>query len=703
MNTIFYEQSGKLLAAQVMEQKEHHVHAKGQGSSLQKIKLKDVLLQGDVNEPSSQAIALKIDEMVAQADLPFVWECAPDGVFEFGELAREYFGSSASVLEQAAMWQVLHGAPIYFGKKGRGQFTRQPAEQIEIALAAVAKKEERLRIQAGWTDELVAGRAPIEVLQLRDAILQKKNANDITYKAVLAAAEQLNLTIPQTLLHAGAFKNAFELHRATFLAEHYPKGVAAELPMPQFSADDLPLNEALDVFSIDDSMTTEIDDAFSVQALGDGRYRIGVHIAAPSLAVKRDDAADVHASNRMSTMYTPGEKITMLPDAWVKCFSLDEGTVKPVVSIYVTLNVQADEPMGDIESKVERIRMAANLRHDVPEMQLTNDDLNGERDDYAYASALKVLWQGALKLSAQRDAMRGKPENNNRADFSFTIDKAIEAVPVGDEWVSISQRMRGSPIDKIVSEWMIFANVNWAQMLDGLRVPALFRTQSNIGVRTSTHAQPHLAMGVPAYMWSTSPLRRYADWFNQMQLLAAIEHGVTAPMQAPFKAKEIDLLKRMSAFDEKYKAYNEQQNRMEKYWCLQWVNQHMQDAVYEGEAIVVKEGVLRLAQVPLYIPCATLPEGLPMQSRLKIRLSGVDWVALTVGVSVIDVIAPLVTVTDTMSTSVEEVEGEFESSDLSDLNETLDATETSAVDRDSELLSAVCSETTKMTETTETQ
>ena len=473
--------------------------------------------------------------------------------------------------------------------------------------------------------------------------------------------------------------------------------------MPQFSADDLPLNEALDVFSIDDSMTTEIDDAFSVQALDDGRYRIGVHIAAPSLAVKRDDAADVHASSRMSTMYTPGEKITMLPDAWVKCFSLDEGTVKPVVSIYVTLDVQADVPMGDIESKEERIRMAANLRHDVPEMQLTNDDLNGERDDYAYASALKVLWQGALKLSAQRDAMRGKPENNNRADFSFTIDKAIEAVPVGDELVSISQRMRGSPIDKIVSEWMIFANVNWAQMLDGLRVPALFRTQSNIGVRTSTHAQPHLAMGVSAYMWSTSPLRRYADWFNQMQLLAAIEHGVTAPMQAPFKAKEIDLLKRMSAFDEKYKAYNEQQNRMEKYWCLQWVNQHMQDAVYEGEAIVVKEGVLRLAQVPLYIPCATLPEGLPMQSRLKIRLSGVDWVALTVGVSVIDVIAPLVTVTDTMSTSVEEVEGEFESSDLSDLNETLDATETSAVDRDSELLSAVCSETTKMTETTETQ
>ena len=692
MNTIFYEQSGKLIAAQVMEQKEHHVHAKGQGSSLQKIKLKDVLLQGDVNEPSSQAIALKIDDMVAQADLPFVWECAPEGVFGFGELACEYFGSGASVLEQAAMWQVLHGAPIYFGKKGRGQFTRQPAEQIEVALAAVAKKEERLRIQAGWADELVAGRAPTEVLQQRDAILQKKNANDIAYKAVLAAAEQLNLTVPQTLLHAGAFKNAFELHRATFLAEHYPQGVAAELPMPQFSADDLPLNDALDVFSIDDSMTTEIDDAFSVQDLNDGRYRIGVHIAAPSLAVKRDDAADVHASNRMSTMYTPGEKITMLPDAWVQCFSLDEGTIKPVVSIYATLDVQADVPLSDVESKVERIKMAANLRHDVPEMQLTNDDLNGERSDYAYASALKVLWQGALKLSAQRDAMRGKPENNNRADFSFTIDKAIETVPVGDERVNISQRMRGSPIDKIVSEWMIFANVNWAQMLDGLRVPALFRTQSNIGVRTSTHAQPHLAMGVPAYMWSTSPLRRYADWFNQMQLLAAIEYGVTAPMQAPFKAKEIDLLKRMSAFDEKYKAYNEQQNKMEKYWCLQWVHQHMNDDVYEGEAIVVKEGVLRLAHVPLYIPCATLPEGLPMQSRLNVRLSGVDWVGLTVGVSVTDVVAPMVFATDVVSAPVE---GELKTHDLNASSDSHELLDTSTSDTVSEVTSAAITETSE--------
>ncbi|TDR32989.1 RNB domain-containing ribonuclease [Hydromonas duriensis] len=637
MNYVFYEQSGKMLAAQVMEQKEHHVHAKGNGSSLQKIKLKDVLLQGEVSLASSQHIVEQVEQLVEQADLSFVWECAPEGVFEFGDLARDYFGSGASLIEQAAMWQVLHGAPIYFGKKGRGLFTRQPAEQIEIALAAVAKKEERLRIQAAWTEDLVAGHCPEEILQVRDAILQKKNANDMTYKAVVAAAEQLKLTVPQLLLHAGAFKNAFELHRATFFAEHYPLGVIASLPLPDFSVDDLPLNTELKVFSIDDSMTTEIDDAFSVLELGEGRYRVGVHIAAPSLAVQRDDAADKHAASRMSTMYTPGEKITMLPDAWVGCFSLDAGTIKPVVSIYTTLDLKAETALSEVESKIERIHVGANLRHDVPDMQLTADDLNGEREDYPYASALKVLWQGALKLSAQRDAVRGKPENNNRADFSFVLERADDEGLKGDEVVQISQRMRGSPIDKIVSEWMIFANVNWAQMLDGLNVPALFRTQSNVGVRTSTHAQPHLAMGVPAYMWTTSPLRRYADWFNQMQLLAAIRHGVTAPMQAPFKAKEVDVLQRMSAFDEKYKAYAEQQSKMEKYWCLQWVAQRMHNDIYEGDAIVIKEGVLRLSEIPLYMPCPTLPENIPLQSRVQVRLQSVDWVALTVGVSLLEV------------------------------------------------------------------
>ena len=63
---------------------------------------------------------------------------------------------------------------------------------------------------------MIAGSAPSEVLQARDAIMQKKNANDMTYKAAIQAAADLKLTLPELMLHIGAFRNAFELHRMTF-------------------------------------------------------------------------------------------------------------------------------------------------------------------------------------------------------------------------------------------------------------------------------------------------------------------------------------------------------------------------------------------------------------------------------------------------------------------------------------------------------
>ncbi len=677
-NIVFYEAQGKLHIATVMEQKDATMQVKGQGSSLQKIKTRDVLLQANLNEAPAQ-LSAAVDALSAQVDLDFLWECAPDEVFDFVSIAREYFGESASMTEQAAMWQAIQSAPIYFGKKGKGQFTRQPQEQIQIALAAVAKKEERLRQQAVWVEQMKAGQAPDEIKHAVDAILQKKNANDMTYKAALQAASDLNLGLPELMLHIGVFKNAFELHRAVFLSEYYPSGTVQgnALPEPVWTHWDELLKEGIveetivedrPVFSIDDSMTTEIDDAFSILKIDAQNYRIGVHIAAPSLAVSRDDTADTHAVARMSTLYTPGEKVTMLPDAWVSAFSLDAGTVKPVLSIYATFNTDGagQEAFCDIQTRIERVRISDNLRHDTPELQLNAEDLEGERSDYPHAAELKILWQAAQQLSAIRDAMRGKPENNNRADFSFSVDApagtTMGTALTGNESVSISQRMRGSPIDKIVSEWMIFANVNWASWLRDLRIPALFRTQSPMGVRTTTYAAPHMAMGVPAYMWATSPLRRYADWLNQMQLLAAVRYGVTAPMKAPFQPKEVDLLSRVSQFDERYKAYAVQQDKMEKYWCLRWVEQNMQDGLLELEAIVIRENTIRLAQIPLYLS-ALIAEDTPRQSKLRVQLQGIDWVGLSVGVRVMSV----------LGVAAEVVEEPEEIENLDELAEIVDA------------------------------
>jgi exoribonuclease-2 len=104
----------------------------------------------------------------------------------------------------------------------------------------------------------------------------------------------------------------------------FPKGTGfPPLQAPPIK-DDLPLAAGAGV-SIDDSQTTEIDDALSVQGLGSGTVVFGIHIAAPGLAITPGSAIDKLARQRLSTVYMPGYKITMLPDDVVQAYTLSEG------------------------------------------------------------------------------------------------------------------------------------------------------------------------------------------------------------------------------------------------------------------------------------------------------------------------------------------------------------------------------------------
>jgi exoribonuclease-2 len=124
---------------------------------------------------------------------------------------------------------------------------------------------------------------------------------------------------------------------------------------------------------------------------------------------------------------------------------------------------------------------------------------------------------------------------------------------------------------------------------------------------------------VDQYAWSTSPLRRYTDLVNQWQILACAEHGVTAPLVAPFKPRDATLFSIVSAFDAAYSAYNDFQQSMERYWCLRWLGQ---ENARQVDAVVLKDDVLRLVEIPLVI---RLP-GMPTVARgAQVRLDIVRW------------------------------------------------------------------------------
>ena len=345
---------------------------------------------------------------------------------------------------------------------------------------------------------------------------------------------------------------------------------------------------------------------------------------------------------RMSTVYMPGHKITMLPDDVVQTYTLIEGRDCPAVSLYATFD-EATLALQNTETRVERVPIAANLRHDQLDAIVTEAWLNdasfthvaGTVEPAMPRTELAFLFRLAQHLKAQREVVRGKPENFNRPDYNFRLVGNDGAEPKGHEQVQISIRQRGAPLDLMVAEAMILANSTWGNWMAELGVPGIYRSQASllpgVKVRMGTKALPHAGIGVPSYAWSTSPLRRYTDLVNQWQIIACAKHGSTAALAAPFKPKDAELFSIFSAFDGAYGAYNAYQNGMERFWTLQYLKQNN---ITELSATVFKAfpgqpPMARADDLPLVLPVfggGDLPRG----AHVQLRLSEIDDISLDI-------------------------------------------------------------------------
>lgn len=612
---LFFEESGDFKAGSVLSQQGEAWQVETQSGKRTKVRSRDVLLE--FNQPTPEELLQQARSVADEIDLDFLWEVAGEDEFGFAELGAEYFGHAPKPHEAAGLLLRLHAAPMYFYRKGRGRYKAAPETSLKAALAGLEKKKQQALQQAAYVEELKAGTLPEAMRKLVQQLLFKPDKNSIEYKALEAACHDLQTTPQRLMLKVGGIQSTLELHCAPFLMEHFPRGTGfPPLPTPKLGA--LPRAEVR-AFSIDDVTTTEIDDALSVVRLDDTQIRVGIHIAAPALGIKRGDAIDAVARQRLSTIYMPGEKITMLPDELVEEFTLAEGRDCPAVSLYATVDTR-DWRVLNLQTRAELVPIASNLRHNDLDELVTEENLDSGEGDYPHKEELCLLWQWAQVLEQGRMDKRAsfglKPEQTNRVDFNFYVE---------DDVVSIVRRRRGAPLDKIVAELMIFANSSWGAFMHDTGVPGIYRCQgggwsaTRMQVRMLTHAAPHQGLGVDQYAWSTSPLRRYTDLVNQWQILACVEHGVTAPLAAPFKPKDADLFAIVSAFDAAYGAYADFQNTMERYWCLRWLSQENRR---QQEAVVLKEEILRLAEIPLVIK---LPGMTPLARGTQVKLDLLHW------------------------------------------------------------------------------
>ena len=642
-----FEDGGKFLAGRVMSETDSSLQIELASGKRAKVKAANVLLRFASPEPD--VLLATAGAIASEIDLDLAWEFAPEGEFAFGQLARDYFGASTGTAQQAAALLGLFGAPHYFRRLGKGNFRKAPEETVKAALLGIERKKQMAAQIEAWASELAAGVCPPGVREQIYKILFKPDKNAPEYKAVVDAARRTGRAPLDLLKTAGAIDSPYQFHWRRFLFEHFPKGTAfAPVDVPAVKAD-LPLAGAA-AFSIDDSATTEIDDALSVRGLGTGQVVVGVHIAAPALAVAPESGVDRIARDRLSTVYIPGHKLTMLPGAVVEAFTLQEGRESAVVSLYVTFD-EATLARTATETKIERVLIAANLRHDKLEREVNEATLAaGLPASLPFAAELTFLHGLARHLKAGREAVRGKPETFNRPDYAFRVDADDGAAIVGDERVEIVPRQRGSPLDLIVAETMILANSTWGGWLAECGVPAIYRSQASLApgvkVRMGLRPGPHAGMGVAQYAWATSPLRRYVDLVNQWQLVACVRHGRTAALAAPFRAGDVQLHAIVSDFDAAYADYNAFQSAIERYWSLRSL---LQDGVGELDAAVMKDGLVRAETLPLVFRAAGA-ESLARGARVRVRLGAADLLTLDVNASVVGRLAETGT-PDTAATS----------------------------------------------------
>ena len=620
MNVLF-EEDGAFKAGTVLADNNTSLQVELASGKRSKVKAANVLLRFDSPTPAELLDRAESESDGIETD--FLWEACPDSEFGFEDMARDYFGHAPRASESAAVLLRLHAAPMYFHRKGKGRFRKAPPEILQAALAGLERKRLQLLAIERMAAELHGGRLPSEFPPILGQLLYKPDRNRPETKALEAACAESGLSAPRLLERCGAIASSHEFHLGRFLFEFFPHGTgfgeASNTQIPVWP--DLPLADVA-AFSIDDAHTTEIDDAFSVTPQPAGGWRIGIHIAAPGLGVRPDDALGMVARHRLSTVYMPGRKITMLPDEVVERYTLAAGRECPAISLY--LEVAPDLRISVGETRLERIPVVANLRHHDIEPVFNETTLAGELPEFPFSRELKLLWEVASVL----EGGRGK-QGVNQTDYNFVVNWDV-ITEQGPGRISITERRRGSPLDKLVAELMIAANSTWGRALADAGIAALYRAQTAGKVRMTTVAAPHEGIGVDCYAWSSSPLRRYVDLLNQWQLIAWLRDETPS-----FTAKSEAMLSALRDFELTYAAYAEFQRGMERYWCLRWL---LQEGHLHVDAGVLRESLVRLDHLPLVLRVPSLP-ALERGARVLIEVEKVDLYEAEARVRFVEVLA----------------------------------------------------------------
>ena len=206
-------------------------------------------------------------------------------------------------------------------------------------------------------------------------------------------------------------------------------------------------------FTVDPPDARDLDDAIGVER-EDGGFRLFVHIADVSARVPAGSALDAEAALRGCSVYLPGMVEPMLPER----LSADLCSLRPDVGRgAVTVEITPDGAMTAYRSL---IRSRARLSYPQAERILAGDEHVAEDVERALRDAAAV----AERLRAERFAHGAAHIESREVEFELR-DGRVAAAHEAEESVA----------HQLVEELMLLANRRVAELLSGVRAPAIYR------------------------------------------------------------------------------------------------------------------------------------------------------------------------------------------------------------------------------------
>ena len=398
----------------------------------------------------------------------------------------------------------------------------------------------------------------------------------------------------------------------------FPETLELEIPDFEITAEEVEKRKEFDfrkkcVFTIDPATARDLDDACSIEDLGNGTYEVGVHIADVSHFVTLGSRVDNIAQRRTTSVYLVQKVIPMLPKKLCEVLcSLNPGVDRLSFSVVWIMNANGDI----ISTKFGKSLITSCCKMSYQHAQdMINDagrafkqgDLPttfGGFTSQDISKRVNLLFKLSQSMRQKRLDAGSMSINQNKVSYFLNEENGM---PIG-----IGSNKSGDS-NKLIEEFMLQANISVAeevvehypesaiirnhggpkgdvlleakQVFDAMEIevdtsssssmqkaldslvdengePTILNLViSSILARSMTLAMYicagdaeeadywHYGLSVPLYTHFTSPIRRYPDLIIHRQLQAILE----GHSQGPMSSKEVAELAKKSS-DKKYAA-----------------------------------------------------------------------------------------------------------------------------------------------------